>query len=43
MVGAKLPLSTAYGFFLFPADHASNNEKVFVVNAAVKVIEQVPE
>jgi hypothetical protein len=43
MVGAKLPLAIANGFFLFPADHASNNEKVFVVSAAVTVVEQVPE
>jgi hypothetical protein len=43
MVGARLPISTSHGFFLFPADHASNNEKIFVVNAAVKVIEQLPE
>lgn len=43
MVGAKLPITTDYGFLLFPADRASNNEKVFVVSAAVTVIEQVPE
>ena len=43
MVGAKLPLTTDYGFLLFPADRGSNNEKVFVVNAAVIVVEQLPE
>ena len=43
MVGAQLPLTTDYGFLLFPADRGSNNEKVFVVSAAVTVVEQVPE
>jgi hypothetical protein len=43
MVGAQLPLTTDYGFMLFPADRGSNNEKVFVVSAAVTVVEQVPE
>ena len=43
MVGARLPLDTTNGFFLFPADHGSNNEKVFVVSAAVTIVEQVPE
>ena len=43
MVGAKLPLNTSNGFFLFPADHGSNNEKIFVVSAAVTIVEQVPE
>ena len=43
MVGARLPVSATHGFFLFPADRSSNNEKVFVVNGAVRVIEQVPE
>jgi hypothetical protein len=28
---------------LFPADRSSNNEKVFVVSAAVTVVEQVPD
>ena len=43
MVGGQLPLTTDYGFLLFPADRSSNNDKVFVVSAAVTVIEQVPE
>lgn len=43
MVGAKLPFTTDHGFLLFPADRGSNNEKVFVVSAAVTVVEQVPE
>ena len=43
MVGARLPLTTTHGFFLFPADHGSNNEKVFVVNTAVTIVEPVPE
>ena len=43
MVGARLPLSTTEGFLLFPADRASNNEKVFVVNGAVTVVEPLPE
>jgi hypothetical protein len=43
MVGAQLPLTTDYGFLLFPADRSSNNEKVFVVSAAVTVVEQVPD
>jgi hypothetical protein len=43
MVGAQLPFTTDYGFMLFPADRGSNNERVFVVSAAVTVIEQVPE
>jgi hypothetical protein len=28
MVGAQLPLTTDYGFLLFPADRGSNNERV---------------
>ena len=43
MVGARLPLSTSEGFLLFPADRGSNNEKVFVVNGAITVVEQLPE
>jgi hypothetical protein len=43
MVGAKLPLTADYGFFLFPADRGSNNEKIFVVNTAVTVVEELPE
>jgi len=43
MVGAQLPLTTDYGFLLFPADRGSNNNKVFVVSAAVTVVERVPE
>jgi hypothetical protein len=43
MIGGQLPLTTDYGFLLFPADRSSNNDKVFVVSAAVTVIEQVPE
>jgi hypothetical protein len=42
MVGAQLPLTNDYGFLLFPADRGSNNERVFVVSAAVTVVEQVP-
>jgi hypothetical protein len=30
---------TAPGFFLVPADTESNNERVFVVNAAVSRVE----
>lgn len=29
------------GFFLFPADPRSNNERIFIVNAAVACVEQV--
>ena len=43
MVGARLPLDTTNGFFLFPADHGSNNDKVFVIRAAVTIVERVPE
>ena len=43
MVGARLPLPTTEGFLLFPADRSSNNEKVFVVNGAISVVEQLPE
>ena len=43
MVGAQLPLTNDYGFLLFPADRGSNNEKVFVVSAAVTVVEPVPD
>ena len=43
MVGAQLPFTTDYGFLLFPADRGSNNNKVFVVSAAVTVVERVPE
>jgi hypothetical protein len=43
MVGAQLPLTTDYGFLLFPADRGSNNERVFVVSAAVTVLEHVPD
>jgi hypothetical protein len=43
MVGAQLPLTTDYGFVLFPADRGSNNERVFVVSAAVAVVEDVPD
>jgi hypothetical protein len=43
MVGGQLPLTTDHGFLLFPADRSSNNEKVFVVSAAVIVVERVPD
>ena len=43
MVGAKLPLGADSGFFLFPADPGSNNEKIFVVNAAVTVVQELPD
>ncbi len=29
------------GFFLFPADPRSNNERVFIVNAAVSMVEHI--
>jgi hypothetical protein len=43
MVGAQLSLTTDYGFLLFPADRGSNNERVFVVSAAVTIVEHVPD
>jgi len=44
MIGAELPFTTEYGIYLFPADRASNNEKVFIVKGpAVTLIEQAPE
>jgi hypothetical protein len=33
--------AAAQGFFLFPADPDSNNERIFVVNAAVASVRQV--
>jgi hypothetical protein len=42
-VGAQLPLTTDNGFLLFPADRGSNNERVFVVSAAVTIVEHVPD
>ncbi len=39
LVGSTLNVDTqGLGFFLFPADKQSNNQKVFVVNAAVKQV-----
>jgi hypothetical protein len=43
MVGAQLPITADYGFLLFPADRGSNNKRVFVVTAAVTVVERVPD
>jgi uncharacterized protein DUF6982 len=44
MIGAELPFTTECGLFLFPADRASNNEKVFIVNGpTVTLVEQVPD
>lgn len=42
MLGSSMTYDpTALGFFLFPADTESNNDRVFVVNAAVAAVEKL--
>ena len=42
IVGSSLTYDAARdGFFLFPADASSNNERIFVVTAAVRKVEKL--
>lgn len=43
LVGTSMSVEpAAQGFFMFPADPKSNNERVYVVNASVDRIERTP-